>query len=162
MKHQLLIGFQPDLLVNSYGAPQHEVAIKDNLLTVLLQAMNRRYQGTLVFIDIVNLTGHCPTCQPSLLSNQLACSCVPHAKTLANRFENKGLSYRVDSGYEQCHFFPFRPITFFSSFAYSLASKYRNDCGGTKLSITSDGAKLFGGLKTRPSNTATPLDFPAK
>src|SRR5690349_2888450 len=63
---------------------------------------------------------------------------------------------------EQGQFPPLLVAIFFSSFMYSRASRYLNDCGGTKLLITSEGSRCFASLTTFPSSTATPCVLPAK
>ncbi|SPD63013.1 protein of unknown function [Cupriavidus taiwanensis] len=65
--------------------------------------------------------------QTSLLFYELACARMSHTKTLTHRFQNNGLSNRMNPGYEQRHVLLFCPITLFSTFIYSLGFRYLND-----------------------------------
>jgi hypothetical protein len=96
--------FCTNLFVRTSSAPQHKVAIKDNRLPLLRKPLNRRNQSSLVLINVVNLSRDCPVFQTALFLDELARSCMPHAKFLANWLQDECLAYRVNPANEQCHF----------------------------------------------------------
>lgn len=102
------------------------MTVKDDHFPGLLKPLHRRNQSPLVLIDIIDLPRNGPVRQSSLLFDELARSCMSDPKFFTYRLQDIRLANGMNPADKYRHRLPFL-VVIFSSFMYSLASKYLND-----------------------------------